>query len=112
MRRATAEMEDGTQIDDDPKSEAGKRPISLPRGLRADIELHLAHHAEGGPDGRLFVGPQGGVRTRRLTCLDGFSTPAGSAEAICAVQDGYVLPGVVAISTWATGRQPSVVYRR
>ena len=32
VRKATAEMEDGTQVDDDPKSEAGKRPISLPRG--------------------------------------------------------------------------------
>lgn len=36
----------------------------------------------------------------------------GSAEAIYAVQDGYVLPGVVAISTSATGCQPSVLYRR
>ncbi|MFF3865625.1 hypothetical protein [Micromonospora sp. NPDC001898] len=34
VRRATAKMEDGRQIDDDPKSEAGKRPISLPSGLR------------------------------------------------------------------------------
>ena len=34
VRRATAEMEDGTQVDDDPKSEAGKRPISLPDALR------------------------------------------------------------------------------
>jgi hypothetical protein len=29
--KATAEMEDGMQVDDDPKSEAGKRPIALPR---------------------------------------------------------------------------------
>jgi len=65
VRRATAEMEDGTQIDDDPKSEAGKRPISLPSGLRADIEHHLDHYAEAGPDGRLFAGPQGAVPRRR-----------------------------------------------
>jgi integrase len=65
VRRATAEMEDGTQIDGDPKSEAGKRPISLPEGLRGDIEVHLSRYAQPGPTGRLFVGPQGGIPRRR-----------------------------------------------
>jgi integrase len=65
VRRATAEMADGSVLDDDPKSEAGKRPISLPLGLRPDVETHLAQFAEAGPTGRLFVGPQGGVPRRR-----------------------------------------------
>jgi integrase len=65
VRKATAEMEDGTQVDDDPKSEAGRRPIALPRGLRADIELHLTRYAQPALDGRLFVGPQGGIPRRR-----------------------------------------------
>lgn len=65
VRKATAEMEDGTQIDDDPKSEAGKRPITLPAALKTDIELHLARYAQPGPDGRLFVGPNGAVPRRR-----------------------------------------------
>ncbi|MFG2060464.1 tyrosine-type recombinase/integrase [Micromonospora sp. NPDC048871] len=65
VRRATAEMEDGTQVDDDPKSEAGKRPVSLPAGLRADVESHLAEFAEGGPNGRLFLGAQRGIPRRR-----------------------------------------------
>ncbi|MBN1174746.1 MAG: site-specific integrase [Micromonosporaceae bacterium] len=65
VRKATAEMEDGTQVDDDPKSEAGKRPITLPQGLRADIETHLARYAQPGPDGRLFLGAQGGIPRRR-----------------------------------------------
>ncbi len=65
VRRATAEMEDGTQVDDDPKSEAGKRPISLPDGLRGDIEVHLGQYAQPGPGGRLFVGPAGGIPRRR-----------------------------------------------
>lgn len=65
VNRATAEMEDGTQIDDDPKSEAGKRPITLPRGLKADIEAHLSNYAQPGPDGRLFIGAQGGIPRRR-----------------------------------------------
>jgi integrase len=65
VRRATAEMEDGTQVDGDPKSEAGKRPISVPEGLRSDIETHLERYAQAGPAGRLFVGPQGGIPLRR-----------------------------------------------
>lgn len=65
VRRATAEMEDGTQIDDDPKSDAGKRPISLPKGLREDVENHLKMYAQPGSHGRLFLGPQGGIPRRR-----------------------------------------------
>ena len=65
VRKATAETQDGTQIDDDPKSEAGKRPIALPGGLRTDIEIHLTRYAQPGLDGRLFVGPQGGIPRRR-----------------------------------------------
>jgi integrase len=65
VRRVTAEMEDGSQVDDDPKSEAGKRPISLPDGLRGDIEAHLDQYAQPGPGGRLFIGPAGGIPRRR-----------------------------------------------
>jgi hypothetical protein len=38
VRKATAEMQDGSQVDDDPKSRAGNSPISLPAALRADID--------------------------------------------------------------------------
>lgn len=65
VRQATAEMENGVQVDDDPKSEAGKRPISLPHGLRADIEAHLERYSQPGRDGRLFIGPEGGIPRRR-----------------------------------------------
>ncbi|MFC7280050.1 tyrosine-type recombinase/integrase [Paractinoplanes rhizophilus] len=65
VRLATAEMEDGTQEDGDPKSDAGKRPISLPAGLRGDIETHLDRYAQAGAHGRLFVGPLGGIPRRR-----------------------------------------------
>jgi integrase len=65
VRRATGEMEDGTQFDDDPKSEAGKRPVSLPAGLRADVEAHLTTFAQAGQSGRLFIGPMGGIPRRR-----------------------------------------------
>ncbi len=65
VRQATGEMQDGTQVDDDPKSAAGKRRISLPGGLRPAIEYHLATFAQSGPDGRPFVGPEGGIPRRR-----------------------------------------------
>lgn len=65
VRKATAELQDGSQLDVDPKSRAGKRPISLPAALRTDIEWHLEHFAQPGRTGRLFVGPQGGIPRRR-----------------------------------------------
>jgi integrase len=65
VMKATAEMEDGTQIDDDPKSAAGRRTTSIPAALRTDIEIHLSRYAEPGPTGRLFLGPQGGIPRRR-----------------------------------------------
>jgi integrase len=86
VRRATAEMEDGTQIDDDPKSEAGKRPISLPAGLRADVERHLAQFAESGLNGRLFLGAQGGIPRRR-----NFNRVWRKALAAAGVPDGLGL---------------------
>ena len=52
VSQATGEMEDGTQFDDDPKSDAGKRPISLPAGLRGHLETHLERFAQPGPNGR------------------------------------------------------------
>jgi integrase len=65
VAKATAEMQDGSQLDDDPKSEAGKRPISVPRALRVDIEAHLDKYAESGPSGRLFVTTNGAIPRRR-----------------------------------------------
>jgi integrase len=63
--KATSESDDGTQEDDDPKSDAGKRTTAMPGALRTDIEWHLARFAQPGPDGRLFVGPSGGIPRRR-----------------------------------------------
>jgi len=65
VRKATVELEDGTQVDDDPKSKAGKRSVSLPTALKIDIDEHLRLYAQPGTDGRLFIGAQGGVPRRR-----------------------------------------------
>jgi integrase len=65
VRKATAEMADGSLVDDDPKSRAGIRPISVPAALRPDIEWQLKQIAQPGSMGRLFIGPQGGIPRRR-----------------------------------------------
>jgi hypothetical protein len=56
--RSSIEMEDGTQVDDDPNSEAGNRTASLPAALRIDTEAHVSRFAQPGPSGRLFIGPR------------------------------------------------------
>jgi integrase len=48
-----------------PSRRLAKRPISLPDGLRDDIEAHFERFAQPGPGGRLFVGPGGGIPRRR-----------------------------------------------
>jgi integrase len=53
------------KVDDDPKSETGKRPVNLSTGLRGDVERHLDRDAQPGPDGRLFLGSLGGIPRRR-----------------------------------------------
>jgi integrase len=58
-------MEDGTHYDDDPKSKAGKRRVSLPSALKADIQAHLDRFVSGGRGARLFLGPQGVIPRRR-----------------------------------------------
>lgn len=62
---ATGELDGGIQYDDDPKSDAGKRTIALPAAIAAELTEHLKVFAQSGPDGRLFVGPQGAIPKRR-----------------------------------------------
>ncbi|GAA1423877.1 tyrosine-type recombinase/integrase [Catellatospora coxensis] len=65
VARSTNEMEDGTHYDDDPKSKAGKRLVSVPSALGADIRAHLDRFVSAGRDARLFLGPQGAIPRRR-----------------------------------------------
>ncbi len=65
VARSTNEMEDGTHYDDDPKSKAGKRLVSLPKALNADVQEHLDRFVSAGRDARLFLGPQGAIPRRR-----------------------------------------------
>ncbi len=63
---STAETDDGRLIDDDPKSQAGRRRVAFPKEIAPELRWHLERFAQPGDDGLVFIGPQGG-RLRRST---------------------------------------------
>jgi len=75
VRRAQAELQDGSLITKDPKSEAGKRVVAIPAIIIPDLRRHLDEYAEPGPDGLVFLGPKGG-RLRRTHFSNRIWTPA------------------------------------
>lgn len=62
--RSLAQMNDGTLIDDEPKSRAGRRVISVPAEIIPELRWHLERFAQAGDVGLVFVGPKDG-RLRR-----------------------------------------------
>ncbi|MGW1994093.1 tyrosine-type recombinase/integrase [Embleya sp. NPDC001921] len=64
VRRVGAQSNKGTLYEKDPKTEAGKRWITIPEVILPDIKSHLEWFAEKTPDGLLFVGPRGGLIRR------------------------------------------------
>jgi integrase len=65
VRRSQAELKHGRTIIKDPKSEAGKRSVAIPDVVLADLRDHLDRFSEAGPDGLVFIGPNGGRLRRR-----------------------------------------------
>jgi Phage integrase family len=63
---ATAETDDGRLIDDDPKSQAGRRRVAFPKEIAPELRWHLERFAQPGDDGLVSGGPKGG-RLRRST---------------------------------------------
>jgi integrase len=63
---STAETDDGRLIDDDPKSQAGRRRVAFPKEIAPELRWHLERFAQPGGEGLVFIGPQGG-RLRRST---------------------------------------------
>jgi len=49
-----------------PKSDAGRRVVSLPGFMMDELIIHFAEHAEPGPEGRLFRGVGGGPLRRAV----------------------------------------------
>ncbi len=61
---AASELNDGTRLVGEPKTEAGRRTVALPPVLLDDLRRHLDTVAEPGPHGLVFVGPAGGPLRR------------------------------------------------
>jgi len=59
VRRKRLRLASGEVIEGDPKSDAGRRSVSLPKMLVAELRPHLLRYAEQGADGFVFVGPTG-----------------------------------------------------
>ncbi|MEU4331206.1 tyrosine-type recombinase/integrase [Nonomuraea dietziae] len=55
----TTELKDGLVAIGPPKSEAGKRVISIPATLLPDLREHMETYAEKGEHGHVFAGPKG-----------------------------------------------------
>ncbi len=64
VRRAVAELENGQREIKAPKSAAGKRTVSIPGVIVPEIRHHLETYAEGGADGRVFIGAKGATARR------------------------------------------------
>jgi integrase len=55
----TQELADGTLLVGEPKSDAGRRIVTFPQAIVADMEAHLALWAAPGRDGLVFCGTKG-----------------------------------------------------
>ncbi len=60
------ERSNGEYLVATPKTEAGRRSISLPSFMMEEIAVHLAEYAEPGKRGRLFRGAEGGPLRRAV----------------------------------------------
>jgi integrase len=63
VRGSLAEV-DGKFIEGPPKSAAGRRDVAIPAVVVPELRAHLDSWSEPGPDGRVFVGPKGGIPRR------------------------------------------------
>jgi integrase len=64
IRLAAPELTTGRRVVGDPKSDAGKRVVTIPSVIAPEVKHHLDVFAEAGPDGLVFVGPEGGAFRR------------------------------------------------
>jgi integrase len=50
----------GRLVEGPPKTRAGRRTVTLPAGVAAELAAHLAEHVGAAPDARVFTAPEGG----------------------------------------------------
>ena len=65
VRHSQAELRDGRLLIKEPKSEAGKRTVAIPKVIIEEMQNHIDNYSEHGADGRIFVGQRGGHLRRR-----------------------------------------------
>ena len=64
VRRQVFELQDGTHQFGPPKTDAGRRDVTLPPPLVPYLKEHLSEWAEAGKDGLIFQAPAGGLIRR------------------------------------------------
>ncbi len=60
VERAYSQLQDGRIIIGPPKTEAGRRAVSIPPHLIPEVSAHLDAHVGAGPDELVFTGEKGG----------------------------------------------------
>jgi integrase len=61
VRASAADLPGGHRHIGPPKSEAGRRTVTIPEAILDAVSAHLETYADPGPDGLIFRGPRGGV---------------------------------------------------
>ena len=64
IEASVVELIDGSRITGPPKSQAGKRLISIPPFLIPEVAAHIENYTQHGADDLLFVGPKNGPLRR------------------------------------------------
>jgi integrase len=64
VRASLAQLTDGTLIFGPPKSNAGRRTVTVPAEIRPDLIAHLDDFADDDPDALVFTGGKGGELRR------------------------------------------------
>lgn len=60
VQASVAELPGGVRHVGPPKSEAGRRTVTIPDAILDDLRRHLAQFVAAGPEADVFVGPKGG----------------------------------------------------
>ena len=64
IEASVVELSDGSRITGPPKSDAGKRVVSIPPFLLPEVTAHIENYTQHGEDDLLFVGPKNGPLRR------------------------------------------------